>query len=239
MIVTLRYFASVRELLARSREEINLPDGFSVAETMDCLGEQNPSLQPLLGSIIPMVNQEYVAHDQILEDGDELALIPPVSGGADSVSDFETPLFDVTTEPLDIGEITARVARPEAGATVTFTGYVRDHARGNDVVSLDYESYESAALKMLARIGDEVLLQWPDTLTAISHRTGLLSVGEISVVIAVSSPHREAAFEAGKFAIERIKEIVPIWKKEQYADGSQWIGSEADYQREIGRAPRS
>ncbi len=122
-----------------------------------------------------------------------------------------------------------------SGALVTFAGTVRDNARGKQVIALDYEAYPPAAEKMLEQIGDEIFERWGIRNVAIAHRHGLLHVGETSVVIAVSSAHREAAFEACRYAIERIKVLVPIWKREIYEDGAVWIGSEADYQVETGR----
>ncbi len=130
------------------------------------------------------------------------------------------------------------VAGPDAGAIVTFAGTVRDNARGRQVTALDYEAYPSAAEKMLARVGAEAVEQWPGVRIAIAHRFGYLVPGEISVVIATASAHREDAYHASMFAISRIKEIVPIWKKEHYADGSTWVGSELDYQIETGRIER-
>lgn len=175
-----------------------------------------------------MVNQNYVTGDHCLQSGDEVALIPPVSGGA-------PPEFTVQSEALDPRVTEALVARPEAGATVTFIGTVRDHGRGKPVTHLEYEAYEAAAEMGMAEIGEEIRARWPVAGVAIAHRVGSLAIGEASVVICVSSAHRDAAFAACQYAIERIKEIVPIWKKEHYADGSAWLGSEHDYQVEIGR----
>jgi molybdopterin synthase catalytic subunit len=177
-----------------------------------------------------MVNEEYVEPEHMLQDDDEVALIPPVSGG-----DHLPKLFVVTEDELDPRAIETLVAGPDAGAIVTFAGTVRDNARGLNVTALDYEAYPSAAEKMLARVGAEAVDQWPEVRIAISHRTGHLLPGEASVVIACASPHRENAYAASSFAITRIKEIVPIWKKEWYEDGSSWIGSELDYQIETGR----
>ena len=175
-----------------------------------------------------MVNEEYVEPDHVLKDGDELAIIPPVSGG-------DLKAFNVTDAELDPRAVEALVAGPGEGAIVTFIGTVRDHARGRTENLLEYEAYVSAAEKMLARVGDEAREQWPEVRIAISHRTGSLHPGEASVVIACASPHRDEAYAASAFAISRIKEIVPIWKKEHYDDGETWVGSEADYQRLTGR----
>ena len=175
-----------------------------------------------------MVNKAYVMHDYVLRDGDELALIPPVSGGAVS-------RFRVQLDVLDPRSTESLVAHPGAGAIATFIGTVRDHGRGRAVTHLEYEAYAPAAELCMAQIGDEIRERWGIDHVAIVHRVGSLAVGEASVVISVASAHRDAAFEACRYAIQRIKEIVPIWKKEHYADGATWLGSEHDYQVEIGR----
>lgn len=177
-----------------------------------------------------MVNQSYAAPDKTLQDGDEVAFIPPVSGGAPS-------MFRVQEGPIDAREVETLVLDPGAGAVVTFSGTVRDHGRGQRVSLLEYEAYAPAAERMMAQVGDEIAARWPVIKIAMVHRTGALPVGEVSVVIAISSAHRDAAFEASRYAIERLKEIVPIWKKEHYDDGAAWLGSEHDYQVEIGRLP--
>ena len=228
MQIRLRYFAMIRETLGRSEESREIEAGTLAGQLFDSLAAEQPRLAPLKGTTLLMVNQEYVPPDHPLADGDEVALIPPVSGGGEA-------RFRVTSEPLDPRAVEAQVAAPGAGAIVTFIGTVRDHARGHDVVALDYEAYGSAAEKMLTRIGDEIRDRWGIERIAIAHRTGTLRPGEASVVIAVASPHRAEAFDACRHAIERIKQIVPIWKKEHYADGAVWVGSEADYQRELDR----
>jgi molybdopterin synthase catalytic subunit len=232
MQIKLKHFAIVRETLGRSTETREMAAGTTVAQVLEALIAEAPRLGSLRRAAMLMVNQEYVTADQVLNDGDELVVIPPVSGGA-----IESPgkLFRVTSDPLDPREAEAVVAAGDAGAVVTFTGTVRDHARGQSVTALDYEAYAPAAEKMLERIAGEIEERFGLSRIAIIHRTGLLQVGEASVVIAVSSAHREAAFDACKYAIERLKEIVPIWKKEFYLDGETWIGSEADYQIETGR----
>jgi molybdopterin synthase catalytic subunit/molybdopterin converting factor small subunit len=221
----------MRERIGTGGLTIDLPDGSRVADVVAWVEREYAELTPLFRTSMVMRNQEYVDAGEALADGDEIAFIPPVSGGAGD--DY----FRVTDAVLDAAALAARVARNDAGAVVTFTGTVRDNARGRSVLWLEYEAYPEAAEKMLARIGGELHERWPVLSVAIEHRVGQLYPGEASVVIAVSSAHREAAFAAAAYAIERIKEIVPIWKKEAYADGDVWIGSEAAYQVETGRLP--
>jgi MoaE-MoaD fusion protein len=229
MRIHLKYFAIIRETLGRSEETRDVDDGATAGSLFDQIASEEPRLSGMKRSVMLMVNQEYVPASQPLGDGDELALIPPVSGGASEMH------FRMTTDVLDPREAERIVADPAAGATVTFTGTVRDHARGRSVRALDYEAYAPAAEKMMARIGDEIRERWGIDRVAIIHRMGLLEVGEASVVIAITSAHRDEAFDACRYAIERLKAIVPIWKKEFYEDGATWVGSEADYQRETGR----
>lgn len=225
----------MRERIGISEREIELPDSSRVADVSRFVASEYPEIAPLFRSSMVMRNQEYVDPDQALTNGDEIAFIPPVSGGAS----FDTSMDHVRVTPdlLDVAAITSRVERGDAGAIVTFVGSVRDNARGRSVQWLDYESYPEAAEKMLAKICAEMRERWPVLAIAIEHRTGKLRIGEASVVIAVSSAHRDAAFASSGYCIERIKEIVPIWKKEAYEGGETWIGSEADYQVETGRLP--
>lgn len=229
MQITVRYFAIMREHLGKGVETLDVPDGTTAGEVFALATKDAPRLAGLERAVMVMVNEDYAEPDQPLNDGDDVALIPPVSGG-----DHDT-LFSVTEAELDSRAVESLVAGPDAGAIVTFAGTVRDNARGQQVTALDYEAYPSAAEKMLARVGAETVEQWPGVRIAIAHRFGYLVPGEISVVIATASAHREDAYHASMFAISRIKEIVPIWKKEHYADGSTWVGSELDYQIETGR----
>jgi len=230
MRVTLRHFALIRETIGQKSEDREFDPGETIGELFDRIAADFPRLAPLKRSVMMMANEAYVPADYALQDGDEIAFIPPVSGGSE-----DGRLFRITEGELDPRETERAVADPGAGAIVTFTGVVRDNGRGRKVSALDYEAYAPAAEKMLAQIADEIEAKWGLRRVAIIHRVGLLPVGEASVVISISSPHREAAFEAALYAIERLKAIVPIWKKEHYEDGAVWIGSEADYQRETGR----
>jgi molybdopterin synthase catalytic subunit len=228
MEVDVRYFAIVREIVGRAAERRQVPEGASAGEVFDGLMSEYPRLEPLKPVTMLMVNKAYVTRDHLLRDGDEVAFIPPVSGG-------ERERFRVQTEPLDPRLTESLVAHPGAGAIATFIGTVRDHGRGRAVTILEYEAYGPAAELTLAEIGEEIRERWGVEHVAIVHRVGSLAIGEASVVISVASAHRDAAFEACRYAIERIKEIVPIWKKEHYADGASWLGSEHDYQVEVGR----
>lgn len=232
MQITVRYFAIMREHLGKGVETLDVPDGTTAGEVFVLATKDAPRLAGLHRAVMVMVNEDYAEPDQPLKDGDDVALIPPVSGGDD------VRLFTVTEDELDPRAVEALVAGTDAGAIVTFAGMVRNNARGRQVTALDYEAYPSAAEKMLARVGAEAVEQWPGARISIAHRFGYLVPGEISVVIATASAHREDAYHASMFAISRIKEIVPIWKKEHYSDGSTWIGSELDYQIETGRIER-
>lgn len=139
-----------------------------------------------------------------------------------------TSRFELTEQPISIEEVTNKVKRPEAGAVTTFTGTVREWTNGKRTIKLKYEAYPSMAVKQLEAIDAEVKEKWPETMTAITHRTGTLHITDIAVVIAVSSPHRRSAYEANEYMIERIKEIVPIWKKEYWEDGTAWVGDQLE-----------
>lgn len=228
MQITMRYFALWREELGHEEETREVAPGTTVTALIDGIVAGHPRLVALRRSTMFMLNQEYVEPGQALSEGDEVAVIPPVSGGSGAP---DGRLFKVVEAPLDVNDVIRAVADPAAGAIVSFIGTVRDNSLGKAVSGLTYEAYPAAAEKMLARVADEIAERWGLRRVAIIHRVGHLSVGEASVVIAVAAPHRHAAFEACEYVIVRLKEIVPIWKKEFYADGAVWIGSEADYPR--------
>lgn len=229
--ITMHYFAMFRERIGTSTGTMQMPVGATAADVFDAVVSGHPELEGMRNSTLVMVNEEYSDRDLALQDGDEVALIPPVSGGDHN--------FICTPDVLDPRAIEAMVAADDAGALVTFTGTVRNHARGMQVLSLEYEAYPAAAEKMLAQVGAEVQERWPGVRIAIAHRYGHLYPGDASVVICTASAHRDDAYAASAWAISRIKEIVPIWKKEHYADGSAWIGSEHAYQVETGRLSSS
>lgn len=192
------------------------------------LAQRYPEHESLIGISFVACNQAYAADGQIIRALDELALLPPVSGGEDTVeaaeAETDTPRYVITYDPLSVEAVTNLVIAPGNGAALTFTGTTREWTHGVRTVRLEYEAYIPMALKTLEQIGAEIAERWPGTLSAISHRLGVVDIAEISVVIAVSSPHRDMCYEASRYAIERLKQIVPIWKREIWEDGSEWKG---------------
>jgi molybdopterin synthase catalytic subunit len=204
--VTVRLFAGLRERAGWSRREV---DAATVADVWPALG-----LGDEPAGLLYAVNKEYAERDRALAPGDEVALIPPVSGGAFLLSD----------EPLSLDRVVDEVRSDEAGAIATFTGTTRVHSRGRTVTHLDYEAYEGMAENVMQEIADALGARYELTAIAIHHRIGRVAIGETSVVIAVAAPHRRDALAACKDAIDELKERVPLWKKEVYEGGEEWIG---------------
>jgi MoaE-MoaD fusion protein len=207
--VTVRLFAGLRERAGFGSRELELGEGARVADVWDALGlgDQPPGL-------LYAVNKTYAGADAALADRDEVALIPPVSGGA----------FRLTAEQLSLDAAVREVQRDEAGAVATFTGTVRNRSRGREVVSLEYEAYEGMAEQTMAELAEELERRYDLCEVAIHHRVGRVEIGEASIVIAVSAPHRADALAACKDAIDTLKQTVPLWKKEVYEGGEEWIG---------------
>jgi molybdopterin synthase catalytic subunit len=192
---------------------VEIAEGATAGDLLAHLAGAHPRLEGIARHLLLSVNREYADRSALLKAGDEVALIPPVSGGA------EAPLFEISEAPLSV-----KVARRSSGAIATFTGVVREHSRGRRVDHLEYEAYPEMALAKMREIADEIRAKWEVDAVAMSHRVGRLEVGEASVVIAAAAPHRQQALEACAYAIERLKVAVPIWKKEVWTDGSEWIG---------------
>jgi MoaE-MoaD fusion protein len=211
------YFAAARERAGLAQEQLGaLPSPGTVRALLEQLAERHPTLRPLFPHLRVAVNQSFAQLDDVVPEGAEVALIPPVAGGAG--------LFRVVDHPPTLEEVTAAVQGAARGGLVTFTGVVRAESRGKTVVRLTYEAYAAMAEKVLSGIGREAESQWPGAQLAIVHRVGVLYPGDVAVVIAAAAPHRAEAFEACRFAIERLKADAPIWKRETYADGESWVG---------------
>ena len=222
--VRVLYFALLRERLRRSDERLSLPEGSKVSDAVAALAAQNEVLSGLQKSLLLAVNQTLVPADFPLHDGDELALLPPVSGGSEAQESPLPPRCRISHEPLDPGEALAAVRGPGQGGVVLFIGLVRDHNQGKQVVRLDYEAFDSMAVRSLSTICGELEASLPGTRLSVIHRVGSLAIGELAVLVAASAPHRAEAFTACRQAIERLKVEVPIWKKEFSPDGSEWLG---------------
>ena len=206
MPVTVRLFAGLRERAGWSRREVEAASVGEVWGSLE-LGDEPKGL-------LYAVNKEYAGRDRALEDGDEVALIPPVSGGA----------FLLSEDPLSLDRVVDEVRADEAGAIATFTGTTRIHSRGRTVTHLDYEAYEGMAEGVMAEIAGRLQDRYELCAVAIHHRIGRVGIGDTSVVIAVSAPHRQDALAACREAIDELKQRVPLWKKEVYAGGEEWIG---------------
>jgi molybdopterin converting factor subunit 1 len=217
--VRARLFARLREQAGTDTDSVELPAGSTVADVYDALRARHTGLPADRNVLRAALNQEFAAWDAKVADGDEVAFIPPVSGGAHGAG----VLFELTSRPLDARRMETAVAHKGAGAICTFTGVVRDSSRGRSVTHLEYEAYAEMATAQMRKIADEIEEKWPEARVAMAHRTGRLEVGEPSVVVSVSSPHRAEAIAACKWGIDRLKETVPIWKKEHATDGTYWI----------------
>lgn len=211
------FFGAARDVVDQNPMELSLDAPATVSSAFQKLVEKFAQLERFGRSLLFAVNQEYATPDTLLNESDELAVFPPVSGG-DS-HDF----FELTTEPIDVGQVARRVVLPECGATVTLDGYAREWTKGRRTLYLVYEAYDQMALTEMQRLGVEAHKQFDIAHLGIVHRTGRLEIGETSVVIAASAPHRQAAFQACEWAIKELKRTVPIWKKEVFENGEVWV----------------
>lgn len=226
--VTVKLFATLRSQAGWSERAFTLPAGSTLGALVAAVEESAAGLSLRGRALYAAVNQAYAQADRVLAEGDVVALFPPVSGGAEAMTHLRKR-FEVTEGPLSLDDVAARVSDPSCGAITTFAGVVRGETvtaegmRGTDFLA--YEAYAEMAEAMLAQIGDEIQQQWPKVkAVSILHRIGRLEIGEPSVVIAVATPHRgDGCFEACRYAIERLKAIVPIWKQENWADGQVWV----------------
>lgn len=220
MRIRVLYFAVFRERIGDDSEELELGSGSDVAAALAALAERHPIIGQLAGRFQTAVNQEMVPATTRLADGDELALIPPVAGGAGAPARHAR----VIDQPLSLDRVVAAVSSTEHGGLVTFTGNVRSRSQGREVERLEYEAYAEMAEKVLAGLCDEIEAEIEGVRVAVEHRTGVLGIGDAAVVIAASAPHRAEAFAACRAMIDRLKNKAPIWKKEVGPDGSEWVG---------------
>jgi len=210
------FFASCREAAGRREADFELDGPLTVAGLLDALCRDHPSLGPLSGTLQVAVNAEYAPRDASLRDGDEIALIPPVSGGSGDV-------FRIVTEAIRLDALQDQVRTAGDGAVVTFSGTVRGRTGDQLTSYLEYEAYPPMAERVMARLAAEARERWPVGRIGILHRVGRLEIGEISILVSVAAGHRREAFEACHHLVDRLKEEVPVWKKEVGPDGEYWV----------------
>jgi len=226
--VQVLFFGGAKDITGTSSIEVSLSAPATLADATTHLMQEFPALKRFGRSLLFAVNQEYADPDLLLKSNDELAVFPPVSGGSEGVCDYRCPhdFFELTTDVIDVGAVARRVVLPECGATVTLDGYARKWTAGRETEYLIYEVYEPMALSEMEKLGAAAHKRFEIAHVGIVHRTGRLEIGETSVVIAVSAPHRHAAFEACEWLIKELKRTVPIWKKEVFQDGEVWVEGE-------------
>ncbi len=225
--LTIRLFATLRERAGAPELTREFPDDATVAQIWQRMKAEFPALEGHRDSVRFAVNQEYVGDDYPPRPGDEIAFIPPVSGGSDAPA-WIGPI-KLVRDRIEIAAVEAAVADPAAGAICTFVGATRENNAGRKVLRLEYEAYEAMALSEMRRLAEAAGRRWKIVRIAITHRVGVVDIGETSVAIAVSSAHRAEAFEACRFAIDQLKEVVPVWKKEHFEGGEVWIGCQTSH----------
>jgi len=227
MQVRLLFFASLKDIVGARQLRLDLPAGATVDDVLTQLESSYPRMKDYRPVVLTALNEEYVDKQTAIQEGDELAIFPPVSGGeVDAASlTISRPgeLYHITREVIDTQKISRQLLRGEDGAICIFEGVVRNNSKGKTTRYLVYEAYETMALKKLEEIGIFVRQAWDIDSIAMIHRLGHLDIGETSVAVIVTSAHRRAAFDACHYAIDKLKKVVPIWKKEYFEDGEVWI----------------
>ena len=221
--VKVLFFGQLKDITGQTQDSLELAGGETLEHVFNHYAGKFPRLQELRSSIVIACNQNFAEASTEVLDGDEIAFLPPVSGGADS-----DHYFALTRDPIDTQSVRAKVLTPEDGAVVVFEGVVRNNTKGRATKFLDYECYEPMALKIMSEIGLDIAFKHAITRIAMVHRLGRMEISQISVLIVVSAPHRKPAFDAAFEGINRLKKLVPIWKKEHFADGEVWVDGEWD-----------
>jgi molybdopterin synthase catalytic subunit/molybdopterin converting factor small subunit len=226
MQVRVLYFGVLKDLLSSSGEAVILPEGTQVAQLMERL--RKGASHPVWSALAVAVNREYAAASAELHEGDEVALLPPVSGGTENAGAalVASPMVALTRERIDRDGLVAALQQPGDGAIVVFDGIVRDNTRGRKTLYLDYEAYEAMGLAQMEKLAREAAERFAIDRVGVVHRLGRLEIGESSIVIVVTSAHRAAAFDACRWLIDTLKRTVPVWKKEHFADGAVWTDGE-------------
>lgn len=223
----------LRDIAGCAEEHLELPSSAPLGVIFDGYAQRFPRMRELAGSIVLACNQQFSDRSITVHDGDEVAFLPPVSGGSSRyieriVDEPAGYVFALTREPINGPAVVRELLRGEDGAVVNFEGVVRNNTKGRATLYLDYECYEAMAIQTMAQIGREIAAQYAIGRIALVHRLGRMQIGETSVAVVVTAPHRKPAFEAALEGINRLKRLVPIWKKEHFADGEVWVEGEWD-----------
>jgi molybdopterin synthase catalytic subunit/molybdopterin converting factor small subunit len=239
MKISVLFFGVLKDVVGRGVETLDLPEGAGVRDVIHYYASVSPRFEAMAPALAISVNREYSGLELVLREGDEVALLPPVSGGSAEDGNKEAGVEDrgevrLIRERIDTEAVVGRLKRPADGAAVIFDGVVRDNTRGRHTLYLDYEAYEAMALKQMESLAAEARARFGVRGASIVHRLGRLQIGETSVLIVVASAHRGAAFEACRWIIDTLKKTVPIWKKEYFEDGAVWADGEA-FPEEIRR----
>lgn len=225
------FFGMLKDIVGQSEEQFELPAPEPLHSLFHRYAERFPRLNDFSSSIVLACNRQFCERTTMIHDGDEIAFLPPVSGGtARYTHQIEDPtgFFALTRQPIDAAALARQILRGEDGAVVNFEGVVRNNTKGRATLFLDYECYEAMAIQTMAEIGRELARSFAIGRIAMVHRLGRMEIGEASVAVIVTSPHRKPAFEAALEGINRLKRLVPIWKKEHFADGEVWVEGEWD-----------
>jgi molybdopterin synthase catalytic subunit len=226
------FFGVLRDIAGLREESVEIPEGSRLEAVFEHYAARHPALRGMSGSLVLALNQKFSEPSALLSEGDEVAFLPPVSGGAGAflrtIDDPEGHFFALTRDPIDSRAVVARLQCPEDGAVVTFEGVTRNNTKGRATRYLDYECYEAMAIQTMAEIGRQIARDHAIGRIGMIHRLGRLEIGEASVVIVAAAPHRKPAFEAALEGINKLKKRVPIWKKEYFVDGEVWVEGEWD-----------
>jgi molybdopterin synthase catalytic subunit/molybdopterin converting factor small subunit len=226
MRVKVLLFGQLKDIVGRAEESLDLQPGAQLAAVMSHYAERYPKFGGLSSSIACSINQEYAPGTTTLKEGDEVGLLPPVSGGKQKIEELRSEHCAIVREPIDLKGMKEELEHPEDGAAVFFDGVVRNNTRDRRTLYLDYEAYESMALSEMEKLAQAALERFKVRNVCLVHRLGRLQIGETSVLIGVASAHRAAAFEACRWLIDVLKKTVPIWKKEYFEDGAVWADGE-------------
>ena len=231
--VKVLFFGLLKDVVGRAEDQLEVGEGASLETVFEHYAHTAPKLKELRRSIVFALNQSFANPGAVVSEGDEIAFLPPVSGGTQGpythvIEDADGHFFALTRQEIDAKSVVKRILRPEDGAYVDFEGVVRNNSKGRATRYLDYECYEAMAIRVMAEIGRDIASKYEVGRVGMVHRLGRMEIGEASVSVIVASPHRKAAFDAALEGINRLKKTVPIWKKEYFVDGEVWVEGEWD-----------